>query len=64
MSEPYDEAEEYLDGDQSDQPGCWNCDGGWRHGCMDDMCRGASDAIDCQDAFPCRLCNPRGLFGF
>lgn len=47
--------------DHDDEPGCYNCDmSGWRHGCLDDMCRGANEGDECPDAIPCRECNPRG----
>jgi hypothetical protein len=40
--------------------GCVNCDGGWRHGCCDDMCYGCNEPQWCPDALPCRHCNPHG----
>lgn len=40
--------------------GCVNCDGGWRHGCCDDLCRGSNDSEWCENAIPCRTCNPFG----
>lgn len=46
--------------DDSEGIGCYNCDGGWKHGCMDDLCRGGADATECEDAYPCRICNPQG----
>lgn len=57
-------ADHMMDDGYEDDPGCCECDGGWRHGCMDDMCRGSADGIDCPDAYPCRHCNPKGLLGF
>lgn len=33
---------------------------GWRHGCMDDMCRACTEPEDCPDGQPCRHCNPHG----
>lgn len=52
------EDEEY----EEDGIGCANCDGGWHHGCMDDLCRGSTDAEECEDAIPCKLCNPNGEY--
>lgn len=49
-----------FDGDDGEGIGCYNCDGGWKHGCMDDLCRGSTDATECEDAYPCRICNPQG----
>jgi hypothetical protein len=46
--------------DDDDGIGCCNCDGGWRHGCCDDLCRGSNEAADCDRAYPCKLCNPEG----
>lgn len=42
--------------------GCASCDQGWRHGCMDDMCRGSVEACDCGDAVACRHCNIEGKY--
>lgn len=55
MTEP---EEEFYD----DEPGigCWNCEDGWKHGCMDDMCRSCYPADECDDGYPCRHCNPKG----
>lgn len=44
--------------------GCWNCDDGWKHGCMDDMCRNSTPADECGNGYPCRLCNPDGQVMF
>lgn len=44
--------------------GCYDCEDGWKHGCCDDLCRGCNDALDCDFARPCRLCNPRGEMVF
>lgn len=55
--EPY--AEDDYDFDPGDI-GCANCDGGWRHGCCDDLCRGSNEADRCDYARPCRTCNPHG----
>lgn len=52
--------EEAYQDDGPDTIGCWNCEGGWKHGCMDDLCRGSLDACDCDDGYACRLCNPTG----
>lgn len=47
--------------DESDHGGCYNCNGsGWRHGCLDDLCRGSTEGEDCPDAFHCHVCNPQG----
>ena len=40
--------------------GCVNCDGGWRHGCCDDLCRGSNEPEWCENAIFCRTCNPHG----
>ena len=50
-----------FDYDESDAIGCYNCEGGWRHTCCDDLCRNCNEAYDCDDGGrPCKLCNPRG----
>lgn len=49
-----------FDADDGEGIGCYNCDGGWKHGCMDDLCRGGADASECEDAYPCRIYNPQG----
>lgn len=54
-SDPYDP--DHFDHEESDGAGCVNCQGGWKHGCMDDLCRGAYSADQCEDAIPCRTCN-------
>ena len=54
------ETPDYDEYDDAPSIGCYECDGGWRHGCMDDMCRGCNEAVDCEDAYPCRHCNPNG----
>ncbi len=46
--------------DDAPDIGCWNCEGGWKHGCMDDLCRGSACADQCDDAYPCPTCNPKG----
>jgi hypothetical protein len=46
--------------EDDDGIGCASCDGGWHHGCMDDLCRGSYGADQCDDATPCRICNPDG----
>lgn len=46
--------------DDFEGPGCVNCDGGWRHGCIDDLCRGYNEPEWCEDAIPCPTCNPHG----
>jgi hypothetical protein len=58
MSEAYDDFD--FDDDGPDEIGCYECEDGWRHGCCDDLCRGSVEAVDCDAAHPCRLCNPRG----
>ena len=52
-------SEEYDDYGYDDSPGigCCNCEQGWIHGCMDDMCRSCEQAAACPDAHACR-CNP------
>ena len=40
--------------------GCYNCLSGWLHGCMDDLCRGSIDNVDCDYARPCPVCNKDG----
>lgn len=40
--------------------GCCECESGWTHGCMDDMCRSCMSADECKDGYPCRHCNPGG----
>lgn len=40
--------------------GCYNCSGGWLHGCCDDLCRGSSEAFDCDNSRPCPVCNVDG----
>ena len=40
--------------------GCGNCDGGWNHGCCDDMCYACNEPEWCENAVPCRCCNPLG----
>ncbi|HEU4804472.1 MAG TPA: hypothetical protein VFS91_01465 [Nitrobacter sp.] len=56
-AEPYDD---YNDGERG--IGCYECDQGWKHGCCDDMCIACTEAPWCDDAYPCRLCNPHGDF--
>ncbi len=51
--------DEYSD-DDIGGIGCCNCDGGWHHGCCDDLCCGSNEAVDCDNAFPCKFCNPDG----
>lgn len=53
----YDDEDTY---DESDDIGCYECNSGWKHGCMDDLCRGGNDASECHDAIACRACNPTG----
>ncbi|MGN6063797.1 hypothetical protein [Brevundimonas diminuta] len=55
--EPKPLSDDWFDGD----PGCHACNGtGWRHGCMDDLCRGSTEDEDCPDAIQCMVCNPEG----
>lgn len=61
MSEPDDDWEGEYEGSAL---GCYECQGGWRHGCMDDLCRGSNEPEDCDAAYPCRNCNPEGRFSF
>lgn len=42
--------------------GCYNCNGGWLHGCCDDLCRGCNEAFDCDAARPCPICNRDGEY--
>jgi hypothetical protein len=42
--------------------GCCNCDGGWKHGCCDDLCYACNEPQWCENAISCRHCNPDGLF--
>ena len=55
-----EEDDEFLDYDEGDGIGCYQCSNGWVHGCMDDLCRGGNEASECGDAIPCRSCNPEG----
>lgn len=48
------------DGFDEREIGCVNCDGGWRHGCCDDLCRGSNDPEWCDFARKCPTCNPHG----
>lgn len=58
-SVPCADDDAYFDYDDR-EIGCVNCDGGWRHGCCDDMCIGSNEPEWCEDARPCRTCNPYG----
>ncbi len=51
------EVDDFAD-DEDRDPGCCECDEGWKHGCCDDMCRGQYDQpLDCcSNPVPCR-CN-------
>ncbi len=41
--------------------GCIHCQfDGWHHGCCDDMCIGSNEPEWCENAYPCRHCNPHG----
>lgn len=63
MSEP-DEMDEdgrwFADDDGPGGIGCAECEAGWRHGCMDDMCRSCTPSDQCEDGYRCRVCNPNG----
>lgn len=66
-AEPYglvatrvDQAQEDFDLCEEREIGCVNCDGGWRHGCCDDLCRGCNEPEWCDYARPCSTCNPHG----
>lgn len=50
----------YDDYDDSPGIGCANCDGGWSHGCCDDLCRGSNEPEWCENAIACWTCNPHG----
>lgn len=53
--------------DYDDEPGigCYECEGGWKHTCCDDLCRACNEAVDCEDGGrPCRVCNPHGELPF
>lgn len=53
--------DDFGDYDEAPGIGCANCESGWRHGCMDDLCRSGADAAeDCESAVPCGYCNPNG----
>jgi hypothetical protein len=55
--------EELFDDDfERPEIGCYECDGGWKHGCCSDMCIGCYEAVECDRAYPCRLCNSSGGF--
>ena len=54
-----DQDAEY-DGYDEGEIGCVNCDGGWNHGCCDDLCRGSNEPEWCEFARACRHCNPHG----
>lgn len=62
MSDKEREAEDEIEYDYDDAPGigCCDCDDGWKHGCCDDLCYGCNDPVDCDNAIPCRHCNPTG----
>jgi len=49
-----------FDYDESPGIGCVDCDSGWRHGCCDDLCYGSNEPEWCDNAIPCRHCNPHG----
>lgn len=60
-AEPAEQPDDDFDGyDESEGIGCVNCDGGWRHGCCDDLCRGCNEPEWCDLARPCPHCNPHG----
>lgn len=43
--------------------GCGHCQqDGWFHGCCDDLCRGSNEPEDCDNAYPCKECNPDGAY--
>ena len=55
MGEPAEDDDVYDDYDGPEEIGCYECGhSGWRHGCMDDMCRSRYEPEDCPDAIPCR----------
>jgi hypothetical protein len=53
-------ADEPSFGYDGQEIGCCNCDGGWNHGCCDDLCYGSNEPEWCENAIPCRHCNPFG----
>lgn len=65
MSEPdeMDEDGRHFADDEPDTIGCWNCESGWKHTCMDDLCRGGNSAAECEDGgLACSICNPDGEY--
>lgn len=54
------EAADDLDFEEVGEIGCVNCDGGWRHGCCDDLCIGSNETDRCDYARKCLTCNPNG----
>ncbi len=69
MNAPGEEYDDDYD-DDYDGPfgggiGCAHCQqAGWHHGCCDDLCHGCNEPEDCDDAYPCRHCNPHGEVTF
>jgi len=61
MGEALQQDDDDFGYDEDPGIGCYNCGGGgWRHGCIDDLCRGSNEPEECEFARPCPCCNPDG----